>query len=179
MENKQLILMLGDSLTQFWKWDELSSQARVANHGRAGDTTAGVWSRLKMALSLSPAIVFLQVGVNDLSQGISPEEICQTHQRIWEDLAKEAPYTKLLVCSLMPVREDSFDWFTETLTNEKVRAANRLLKEAADQKGLTFIDLYSQVADKDLALPEHMTLDGVHLTAAAYEVWLAILKNYL
>jgi lysophospholipase L1-like esterase len=175
---KPVILMLGDSLTQFWHWDELSDKLAVANHGRAGDTTEDLFTRLKMALSLSPKAIFLQVGINNLSQGDTPEKILEGHLRIWNELASQAPSAKLFVCSLMPVREDFFGWLSQTLTNERVRITNTLIKQAAEQRRLPFIDLYTPAADEDSELPEYMTLDGVHLTAAAYKVWLATLKPY-
>ena len=178
MSRKPLILMLGDSLTQFGKWDDLCPTAKVANHGRAGDTVMGVWSRLGPALSLRPDIIFLQVGVNDLSQGIEPREICQCHERVWADAARFVPAAKLLVCSLMPVREDFFDWFSETLTDEKVAATNELLRKAAERFGLEFVDLYSKALNAEGKLDRSMTSDGVHLTPVAYELWLSVIKPY-
>jgi lysophospholipase L1-like esterase len=80
---------------------------------------------------------------------------------------------------LAPLKEDKFGWSTGTLRNDRVRETNALLAEAARRASLEYLDLYGPLSGPDVALPDRMTDDGVHLTAPAYEVWTATVKAFL
>ena len=175
----RVTVMLGDSLTEFNRWDEVDPDAEVVNFGLSGDTTGGLIYRLNRVALAKPSLIFLQVGVNDLSQGRSPLDIVAGHRRIWEALASKIPGARLVVCSLAPLNESMFGWPAGTLRNERVRETNALLAEAVRQAGLEYLDLYGPMAGPDGVLPERMTDDGVHLTAPAYEVWVAAIKDFL
>ncbi|MDR1546746.1 MAG: GDSL-type esterase/lipase family protein [Deltaproteobacteria bacterium] len=177
--SEKVVVMLGDSLTEGWRWQDGLADVRVVNQGLSGDTTMGVWSRLNLCARQKPQLVFLQIGINDLGQGRTPQEIADGHLRIWRALAERLPEAQLLVCSLLPVNEEKFGWPSQTLKNSAVREANRLIQAAAEREGLTFVDLYAAVADERQSLPDYMTDDGVHLTAAAYQVWTAVIKPCL
>ncbi|MDR1487661.1 MAG: GDSL-type esterase/lipase family protein [Deltaproteobacteria bacterium] len=179
MTKKPVILMLGDSLTEFWRWRRLSEQADVSNCGIAGDTSQGLLHRLDIALSVKPKVIFLQIGINDISMGVSPKQVCDNQLLIWRELTRKAPSAKLVVCSLMPLRQDSFCWVSDFLTTERVKETNKLLKAAADQNGLSYIDLFSKACNDQEELEENMTLDGVHLTEVAYDIWEDALKAFL
>jgi lysophospholipase L1-like esterase len=173
------IVLIGDSLTEGHHWSDLDPAASIVNLGLSGDTSMGVFYRLGLLAHARPNLVFLQVGVNDLSQGREPQELAQTHERIWRAIAERAPEAKLVVCSLAPIRESKFCWAALTLTSERILRANALLAQAAKAAGVDYIDLHSALADSAKDLPEEFTDDGVHLTEAAYAVWLKELKAYL
>jgi lysophospholipase L1-like esterase len=173
------IVLLGDSLTEFNSWLNLGEIGSVINQGIAGDTSMGVWCRVKGVASLNPTIIVLQVGINDLSQGIPPADVAQTHLRIWADLACQAPTGKLIVCTLMPIREENFGWSIPGFNNQTIRDTNALIKELAQEKNLVTLDLYPLVAEDDGELPKRMTYDGVHLTKLAYDIWESALKELL
>jgi lysophospholipase L1-like esterase len=175
----RVIAMLGDSLTEFNRWDDVDPDSEVVNFGLSGDTTGGLIYRLNRVALARPNLILLQVGINDLSQGRSPLEIVAGHERIWAALAAKVPGAALVVCSLAPLKEDKFGWSTGTLRNDRVREANALLAEAARRASLEYLDLYGPLSGPDGALPDRMTDDGVHLTAPAYEVWTATVKAYL
>ncbi|MDR1872438.1 MAG: GDSL-type esterase/lipase family protein [Deltaproteobacteria bacterium] len=173
------IVTLGDSLTEWNQWYALDPNSRVINLGLSGDTAMGVYYRLNLVARQKPDLVFLQVGINDLAQGREPSELVQIHRRLWGAITARIPGVKLVVLSLAPVRKAKFAWIIETLTNQRVRRANALLAPAAQSAGLDYIDLYSVMAEADGELPDGYTDDGVHLTPAAYKVWLKELVTYL
>lgn len=173
------IVMLGDSLTEFNRWSEIDPEAEVINHGLSGDTTGGVIYRLNRVALANPDLIILQIGINDISQGRDPADVVAGHKRIWAALLEKLPKVKILVCSLAPLNERMFAWATTTLLNSRVIRTNQLLKQAVDEAGLKWLDLYGPMSDESGSLPNHMTEDGVHLTAPAYEVWTAALKTWL
>ncbi|MDR0547973.1 MAG: GDSL-type esterase/lipase family protein [Deltaproteobacteria bacterium] len=176
---ERVIVTLGDSLTEGSRWDELDTTAKVINFGLSGDTALGLYFRLNRVALAKPSLIFLQIGINDLSQGREPEELVKAHRRIWETLAGNCPLAQLVVCSLAPVRESKFLWVAQYLTNARVRETNDLLVAAAREARLNYVDLYEPLADPNRELYDRFTTDGVHLTPAAYEVWLKTLKDFL
>ncbi|MDR2442319.1 MAG: GDSL-type esterase/lipase family protein [Deltaproteobacteria bacterium] len=177
--DQKVIVMLGDSLTEFNRWDKISNEATVINQGLSGDTTGGLYYRLNLTVHAKPDLIFLQIGINDLSQGRSPEDIASGLKRLCEALVSRLPQARLVVCSLAPVGEDKFSWNTTTLTNAMVKATNELIEAYAQQMGLYYLDLYGPLSDETGNLPDEFTDDGVHLAAPAYEVWQATLVRYL
>ncbi|MDR2302326.1 MAG: GDSL-type esterase/lipase family protein [Deltaproteobacteria bacterium] len=185
------IVLLGDSLTEYWNWSELTNKLQVVNQGIGGDTSMGLLSRVGYAADLRPKVISLQVGINDLSQGLEPSEIADNHLLIWKEINKKTPQTHLIVSSLMPIRLDRLGWASDTLHNGRVRKTNEILKanylkvkngQAGDlrfERGLSWLDLYSLCADLEGELPAHMTDDGVHLTWSAYWTWTEALKRHL
>ncbi|MDR2140888.1 MAG: GDSL-type esterase/lipase family protein [Deltaproteobacteria bacterium] len=173
------IVMLGDSLTEYNRWDELAPEREIINLGWSGDTAMGVYFRLGQVTRAKPTLIFLQVGINDLGQGRSPEAVALAHEKIWAALADQIPYARLVVQSLAPIRATKFAWEAITLNNPQIQKTNRLLAEAAQKAGLDFLDLYAALVGPDGELPDPLTDDGVHLTSAAYEIWLKLLKDFL
>jgi lysophospholipase L1-like esterase len=177
------IVLLGDSLTEYWDWDELAHGGRVVNQGVSGDTSMGLWGRVGQATTLRPRAICLQVGINDLAQGIDPASVAENHARIWRDIGRLAPLCRLVVCSLMPIRVACLGWPSPGLTNGRVRETNSLLREQVSAMadgfagGLDWLDLYALAAEPDGELPGHMTQDGVHLTPAAYGIWAGALRS--
>ena len=176
MPNKKMIIMLGDSLTAGQNWSQVFPELDIANLGINGDTWAGVWGRLTEAAKLAPAKVFLMIGINDLLQGATPEEIIAGHLKIWAEIGQCLPQTTLYVLSLLPYVEAALPGL---VPNIDIIHLNRQLAEDAEKQGLTFIPLFDDLANEDQQLDLDYTTDGIHLTPAAYEIWSQKLKPYL
>src|SRR5829696_483482 len=69
------IVMLGDSLTDWGNWNELLPGLSLINRGIAGDTSAGVITRLGEIIQRKPNVVALMIGVNDILQGSASETV--------------------------------------------------------------------------------------------------------
>ncbi|MDR1921212.1 MAG: GDSL-type esterase/lipase family protein [Candidatus Adiutrix sp.] len=167
MTAEKTIVMLGDSLTFRNDWGRAFPGTATLNFGLDGDTVAGVWSRLDEAVGAAPAVIFLQIGINDFLRGASPGEIVAGHRRIWRELAERLPGTRLYVVSLLPYMEAALPGLPPNLV---IRDLNLELAALAAEAGLTFIDVFPLLADEDLQLRPEMTSDGVHLTPAAYRL---------
>ncbi|MDR2353756.1 MAG: GDSL-type esterase/lipase family protein [Deltaproteobacteria bacterium] len=176
--SQKTIVMLGDSLTEFSTWDRVSPQANVKNQGRSGDTTHAVLFRLNQTVHAHPDLIFLQVGINDLSQGRLPQDVLETQKRIWRELENRVPQARLVVCSLVPINVSLFNW-PSPLKNDRITETNTLLAKEAKAANLDFVDLFSPMVSVSGSLPESLTEDGLHLTAPAYDIWVETLQNYL
>ena len=67
---KHRIIFIGNSLTQFGDWNKLLDDSTVVNRGIAGDNTYGVLARLNDIIIRKPAKLFIEIGINDISQNI-------------------------------------------------------------------------------------------------------------
>src|SRR5436305_980393 len=79
------VVVLGDSLTERGEWWELLERP-VANRGIANDTVATVRARLDDVVALSPRVVFVLNGVNDLFDGMAPEHLASEHAALVGEL---------------------------------------------------------------------------------------------
>jgi lysophospholipase L1-like esterase len=160
------IVMLGDSITQAVAWHELLERNDAVNRGIRGDSTEGMLNRLHYVYKLKPKIVFLMGGINDIkSNEAAPEEIARNHRRIVTELIDRQ--IKPVITSTLYVSPSERK---HKKINKKVDELNNLLKKLSDEKGLSFIDLNSKLANRD-SLAEKYTIDGVHLLGNAYQIW--------
>ena len=164
------VAFVGDSLTDWMRWNELFPEIKSRNFGIAGDTTVGLKARIRQVIAAKPAKVILQIGTNDVEFGkLTPEGIAANVGDCIDALQKGLPGVKIYVESLLP-RQPQYD--------EKVRAVNALLKTAVEKRGLTLIDLYTPFVDGDRLNPK-LTPDDLHLSGEGYLRWRDILRPYI
>jgi lysophospholipase L1-like esterase len=171
------VVLLGDSLTERGEWWELLERP-AANRGIGGDTVEKVRARLDDVVALEPRVVFLLVGVNDLVAGTDPDTLARRHDALVGELRRRLPRARVVVQSLLPIREELVAP-RERLASATVRRANALLAPAAVAAGAEWLDLARQLADADGELDVRYSLDGLHLSPAGYRAWAAALRPYL
>lgn len=160
-------VMLGDSITEEGHWNELMGRHDIANRGISGDTTTGVLDRMEY-LGSHPKICFIMIGVNDLSRGLSVEEVFHNYVTIIHILASQK-ITPVIQSILLTDRPG---------LNPKVIVLNRKLKHFAKSNNIRFIDLNKRLASEGV-LSDIYTVDGQHLNAQGYTVWGEMLKGHM
>ena len=123
--------------------------------------------------------VYLSLGINELGyyddQGFY-DSYCQAI-----DLIRECqPNAVIYIQGLIPLNEDVI---AETggasyLKNDHLLVYNDLMKKAAEEKQVAFLDLNPVFADENGQLPREASADGVHLRKAYCEQWLDYLKTH-
>lgn len=179
-DTKGEIIFLGNSITDGCEWFELLGNPNVKNRGISGDTTEGVLFRLNEVTRSKPAKVFLLIGINDLSRGVSKDTVFGNICKIADRIKKDSPKTKVFVQSILPVN-DAFGLFKgHTNKTEEVLWVNKRLKECCANENVGFIDLYSRFKqpDSEKMNPKY-TNDGLHLLGDSYLLWAEIIKPYL
>lgn len=174
------IIFLGNSITDGCEWSELLGNPNVKNRGISGDTTEGVLFRLSEITRSKPAKVFLLIGINDLSRGVSKDTVFSNICKIADRIRKEAPRTKIYIQSILPVN-DAFGLFkNHTNKTGEVIWVNAQLKEWCTKENVGFIDLYGRFksVDSEKMNPKY-TNDGLHLLGDGYLLWAEIIKPYL
>ena len=82
---------------------------------------------------------------------------------------RKAPKATIVVTAVFP-RNDNMAYEPE------VEAVNALLARLADGRRIRFVDINDKLADGDGRLFDGMMADGLHPTAAAYQIWADALK---
>ena len=169
------VVFLGDSLTEQCPWDELFPDVDLKNRAIEGDMTDGILDRLEVVTALTPKKLFLSIGVNDLLFH-SPDYIVENYKKILSKISQLSPSTKVFVQSLLPVNNDVRN---TGVKNKDISEINRQLKKLSKDKGLTFIDLHSKLANNEGLLPERFTRDGIHLNGEAYLLWREEIEGFV
>lgn len=175
------IVMLGNSLTEYaGNWGKLLGAEKVVNRGIAGDDATGIYNRLGQILPWHPEAIFLMVGINDLSHGLTPEAVVAQVRRLILRIRKDSPVTKIYVQSLLPINEAVGNWPRLEGKTDAVPEVNRLLKAYCDESGIEFIDLYHKFVRRGTnTLRNELTQDGLHLTRQGYKLWAFELRKYV
>jgi hexosaminidase len=155
-------VFLGDSITEGGSWQELFPATSVRNRGISGDVTAGVIARLEQITRGQPAQLFLMIGTNDLSSGVSEEEIVRNIVAIVDEVHAASPQTEIFVQSVLP-RGEAYQAGVESL--------NRALETAVMERA-TWINLYPLFLDEaGVSIDDTLSNDELHLHGAAYLRW--------
>lgn len=178
-DTKNEIVFLGNSITDGAEWYELLGNKRIRNRGISADVTEGILLRLDAITKLKPAKIFIMIGVNDLSRNMTVNEITANYTAILERIRAESPKTIVYVESVLPVNPATGMALNHTNKTDLIIELNARLKELAAEFGHTYIDLFSLMADANNHLPRKYSIDGLHLTYAAYSVWAEAIRPYV
>lgn len=177
-DTKNEIIFLGASIVEGANWAEMFQNPNIKNRGIGGNKTADVLARLSEITASKPAKIFIQCGFNDLNHEVPQEDVLTNYSKIFTEINKASPETSLYLISLLPVR---YELLGDKVKNERIIILNGKLKEMAEKRGITFIDMFSPLEEKDgnHQLAAEYTNDGLHLTADGYTRFKALLQRFL
>jgi lysophospholipase L1-like esterase len=165
------VVLLGDSITELGLWQEWFVGKPVVNRGIGGESSADLLRRLETAIG-RPTAVFLLIGTNDLTLGVTLQEIVGNVRTLLAEVERRAPGTPVVVQSVMPrtrrYRDDA------RLLN---RAYEALVAAAGDN--VEYLDLWPALADEQGELRKAFTEDRLHLNGPGYAAWLDVLRPHV
>ena len=168
---KVAIVMLGDSITDHGEWQDLFPSKTITNQGISGDTTAGVLDRVDLIHKTEASKVFVMIGINDLSRGMSIVDVFENYQKIVNKLVKNNIKVYIQSTLLKGKKRSNI--------NKKVIALNNMLENIADTNELiTYIDLNEALSNGSY-LREGYSYDDLHLNAKGFKVWKDIIRPYI
>lgn len=123
--------------------------------------------------------VYLSLGVNELGYN-NDKGFYQKYCDAIETIRQLQPNAVIYIQGLIPLNEGVIAQTggSSYLTNEHLRVYNDLMRKAAQEEGVVFLDLYSEFVDANGELPAEASKDGVHLRGAWCRQWLAYLKTH-
>jgi len=174
---KKMIVFIGDSLTEFFDWQEKFPAYKVINLGVAGETVGGLLGRMEWIRRVirnagrEPDIIFVMTGINNIA--MEDYEILGGYKQALTAIAAAFDKSKLVIQSILPVR---LPWTDNTI----IRQLNESLKGMAGDLKLEYLDLYNIfISPGSEAKKEYLLEDGVHVSGEGYKAWSAAVEDYL
>ena len=187
------IYFAGDSITRRWgtsdapyrdlfdNWRRNFFGWNAANFGWGGDTVQNVLWRLSNGEldGVHPKVIVLLAGTNNIGaeprQGVAEQVVDDVSGGIAAILSvmrRKAPAATVILTGVTPRRDR--DGGTSLMPT--IDAINRRLASLAGGRKIRYIDINNRLADETGGLIGGMTVDGLHLSAAGYQVWADALK---
>lgn len=173
------IIFLGDSQMEQCEWQEMLSnntKVPVLNRGITGDQVDGISRRLPEINRHHPSKVFLCVGINDLIFDRSYHDIELKYHEIIRNLRTANPSAQIIITSVLPVNNEVRRIGVE---NSEIYELNVRLQQIARSFAIPYVDLATQLSDKNGNLSELFTADGIHLNADGYTMWKRAILPFL
>ncbi len=173
-------VMLGNSLTEGGgDWSQLSGKKRIRNRGIIGDNIAGIRARLQSVTVGKPKEIFLLIGVNDLADGASANDIVAGIRTLVQDIRMSTPRTNIYLQSLLPINEYYGRYKRLTGKTDTIPVINERLRILAEEERIRFVSLFPYFTETGThRLHPRYTTDGLHLNAEGYRLWSDVLKTY-
>ncbi len=140
----------------------------------------GVSYTLLEALALKEySKVYLSLGVNEL--GIYDDEgFYQSYCKAIDAIRSAQPNAVIYIQGLIPLNETVIreTGGRDYLRNDRLLVYNDLMKKAAQDKQVAFLDLNPEFTDETGQLPADASKDGVHLRGSYCKLWLEYLRTH-
>jgi len=173
----QNVVLVGDSITEGFDVAKWFQGRRVLNRGIGADVIGndlkpddkrGVLKRMNESFfDCAARDAFLLIGINDLGDSHSPDQVEAGYRKIVDEVKQKAPLLRLRVQSVLPTRGNY------AKHNANVIDVNRRLQKLAKEFNYEYIDLHSQMTDDLGEFKKEFTADGLHLNDEGYKVWKA------
>ncbi|WP_242091691.1 SGNH/GDSL hydrolase family protein [Aestuariivivens sediminicola] len=175
------VVFMGNSITEGWKTlrPEYFSERPYINRGISGQTTPQMLLRFRQdVVNLSPSVVVILAGINDIAENTGPTTI----EMIMDNIISMAEIAisnriKVVLCSVLPAFD--FPWRPGLNPSGKVIRLNALLQEYAKAHDLEYVDYFSAMADERNGLEQSLGDDGVHPNAKGYAIMEQLLEKTL
>lgn len=169
-------LFIGSSSIRMWKLDEsFPDHKDTINRGFGGSHMAdSTHYAERIAIPYKPRVIFIYAGDNDIAGGKTPERVLSDYQAFVKKLHAVLPDTRIAYIAVKPS-------IARWKLIDKVRATNALVaKETESDKRLSFIDIDTPMIGEDGKPREELFIkDGLHLSAAGYEIWSDLVRPHL
>ena len=129
----------------------------------------------------NPSLVVIELGINDLSEEQSIDDINNHMEKIIDGIKENRPYAKIYIESVYPINRDVEDYDEDILSdvfdNDDIFELNTKLEKLAKKKNVNYLNVYEKIGEKKQLKGEY-TDDGVHLNKKGYnEVFSLVKKN--
>jgi lysophospholipase L1-like esterase len=170
------ILFVGSSSIVFWDTlNEDMAPMPVLNRGFGGSVITHVTHFAdRIVLPYDPSAIVLYAGDNDIGFGSSADCTLRDFEAFVAHIRAAAPDTPIYYISIKPSPARWALW-------EEMTRANQLIEARTETRpALHFIDVSeAMLAEEGQPIEELFLADGLHMTAAGYEIWTSIVRPRL
>ena len=173
------IVFMGNSITEDWKTfhPEFFLGKPYINRGISSQTTPQMLLRFRAdVINLNPELVIILAGTNDIAGNTGPSSIEMIAHNIIS-MAELAMINdiEIILCSVLPVYD--YTWKPGLNPVGKISTLNEIIRDYAQNNGITYLDYYSSMVDNRKGLIEPYTYDGVHPNKLGYTIMESLLET--
>ena len=166
-------LFIGDNNLTRFEFEDYDLDYHFVKVAEDGLTTDDVLSNMKKYVyDYNPSIVFISVGLSDLSEELSTDQIISNVDKIVKNIKDNRPYARICIQSVYPINKNVDDYddeiISDDLDNDDITILNSLLEEYCKNKSLTYIDTYSFLVENE-KLSKKYTDNGIYLNKDGYK----------
>ncbi len=170
--NGRRVVFLGDSITALWRLNEYFPEEDFINRGIIGQLSGQLLTRMRAdVIALKPVAVTVQAGTFDLARNV-PLTAIQDNLTLIADIAA-ANNIKLLLASVLPVSAER----AAARPAAAIRALNDWIQAFCAQRGCTFVDFHTPLADPQGVLLADASDDGLHPNGKGYRLMAPVLAQ--
>ena len=132
----------------------------------------------KKVYDFNPSIIFIQVGMNDIIDGRSIDDVVKDLETILLKIKENRPYAKIYVESIYPINKeiDDFDDDYKEINNYSIVNYNKQIEKLCESLNVNYLDVFSQLSVNN-QLNEEYTDDGVFLNDNGYKRLYKIIRK--
>ncbi len=133
------------------------------------------YTSVSKAEEMKPKRIYIMLGSNGLAY-MGNTYMIQQMKLLVEALREATPESYIYVISISPVTKAHESEGQETMA--MVNGYNKLLKDFADEEGVVYLDLCSQLQDSTGYFSEkYAEVDGLHFLGSAYKKMLSFIQS--
>lgn len=171
--DEQRVVIIGNSIMEGWV--KVDSAFFAANdfigRGISGQTSDQLLLRFRQdVLNLSPELVVINIGINDIAENNGPYDESFTFGNI-QSMVELARFhnIKVILASVLPATE--FRWRRKLGDcSAKVLSLNDKIRNYAAGSQIPYLDYHSMLKNQDNGMDKELAEDGVHPTKQGYEL---------
>jgi lysophospholipase L1-like esterase len=190
-----LIVFMGDSITDFWRLDQSFPGKPYVNRGIGGQTTPQMLVRMYPdVIDLKPAAMIVLAGTNDIARNTGPmtAELIEENIMAMTELAQHHAI-KVILCSVLPVSDYPFlkqqsaggappaaagpgrgplprVRMTDGRPPADILKLNAWMKDYAARANAIYVDYFTPLVDEKGWLKDGFSEDGLHPNAEGYNI---------
>lgn len=179
-KKEKRVVFMGNSITEGWvrTHPEFFKSNGYIGRGISGQTSYQFLLRFRQdVINLSPALVVINAGTNDVAENTNPYNEDYTFGNIVSmvELAK-VNKIKVILTSVLPAA--AFKWRPEIKdAATKIKSLNDRIEAYAKANKIPYVNYYqAMVVAEDQALNPQYTQDGVHPTSEGYDIMEPLIK---
>ena len=130
----------------------------------------------------NPSHIFICIGINDLNDDKSIEEIIDNISKIISGIKNNRGIAKIYIMSLYPINKDADNYddniLNDNINNKKIIELNNKIKDLCKSKNVNYIDIFSSLEDKN-NLNKDYTDNGIYLNEKGNNIVMNRVKKIL
>ena len=177
---QQATIFFGDSITELCPIQEIYADyieetgIAMLNRGISAETTETMLERIEEnVLILKPRNLVMLMGVNDLAENTSYDEIVNNIQKMIQLTKQKSPQTNIILQAVYPINVSDRTSFYQQFqigdrSNDEINELNEKLEQMAQEENITFLNVNHLLTDEKQELKAEYTADGLHPTIEGY-----------